>query len=191
MSSPKRFPLASDAPFRWLEDVLDALGLTACFFLGMSLGGWYALNFAIRNPGRVCALSLISGGGIARQKTGFIIKALFYLLLGASGRKLLDKMIYHKVVMPKEILEYQALVSKHFRPVTEPLPLFSDGQLSTLTMPLQYFGGDRDALLETQKSVARLSALLPQAEALLLEDTGHAIVDKFEETREFLARHIR
>jgi hypothetical protein len=134
---------------------------------------------------------LISGGGIARQKPGFIVKALFFIMLGPMGKKLLNKLIYHKVVVPKEILEYQSLVSEYFRPVTESLPMFTDEQLSALAMPLQYFGGDHDSLLDTRKAVARLSALLPHSEARLLEDTGHAIIDKFEETRAFLTRHIR
>ena len=190
LSTPNRMPLTSDSPEQWLKSILDTLGMHKVSFLGMSLGGWYALNFAIRNPERVSALSLISTGGIARQKSGFLFKALFFLLLGKKGQDLLNKTIYHKAVMPRELLEYQALVSKHFRPVTEPLPVFSNEQLLNLTMPIQYFGGDHDALLNTRKSVARLSSLLPHAEAFLLKDTGHAIIDKFEEVNDFLTRHI-
>ena len=72
LSTSNRFPLKSDSPEKWLKSVLDTLGLNKVSFLGMSLGGWYALNFAIRNPERVSALSLISAGGIAKQKTGFL-----------------------------------------------------------------------------------------------------------------------
>jgi len=189
LSTPERFPLSSDAPERWLRGALDALGLERAAFLGMSLGGWYALNFAVHNPGRVSALSLISAGGMAPQKAGFLFKALFFLMLGNHGQAMLNKAIYHKTVMPQEILEYQALVSKHFRPLSEPLPLFSDAELSRLTMPLQYFGGDKDALLNTRRSVVRLKRLLPQAEAFLLKDTGHAVVDRFADIAEFLIRH--
>lgn len=188
-STSSRFPLKSDSPEKWLLSVIDTLGLDTVSFLGMSLGGWYALNFAIRNPERVTAVSLIGAGGVSRQKAGFIFKALFYILLGKRGQDLLNKTIYHKTEIAKEILAYQALVSKHFRPVIEPLPLFSDEQLLKLTMPIQYFGGDRDALLDTKKAVARLSALLPQSKAVLLKDTGHALVDKFEETRDFLSQN--
>jgi len=66
------------------------------------------------------------------------------------------------------------------------LPIFSDEQLRTLTLPVQFFGGDSDALLDMKKAVARLKTLLPQTEAHLLADTGHAIIDKFEEVQEFL-----
>lgn len=189
LSTPERFPLASDAPELWLRGALDALGLDRVAFVGMSLGGWYALNFAVRHPGRVSALSLISAGGIAPQRVGFLFKALFFLMLGTRGQAMLNKAIYHKTVMPEEILAYQSLVAKHFRPLGEPLPLFSDAQLARLTMPLQYFGGDRDALLDTRAAVDRLRRLLPHAEARLLEDTGHAIVDRFADSEDFLTRH--
>ncbi|MEL7554571.1 MAG: alpha/beta hydrolase [bacterium] len=188
LSSPERLSLRSESPALWLRGALDALGLDRVAFLGMSLGGWYALNFAVRYPERVGALSLISAGGIGSEKPGFIFKAMIFLLLGKRGQRMLNKAIYHKVEMPKEILEYQALVSRHFRPVNEGLPRFSDEELKALTMPLQYFGGDRDALLDTKTSVGRLAALLPRAEARLLEDTGHAIIDKFGAVNDFLLR---
>ncbi len=188
LSSQERLSLKSDSPARWLRGALDALGLEKAAFLGMSLGGWYALDFAITYPERAGALSLISAGGIGPEKPGFIFKAMFFLLLGKRGQRMLNKAIYHKVEMPEEILEYQALVSKHFRPVNEGLPRFSDEELKRLRMPLQYFGGDRDALLDAKASVERLSALLPQAEAHLLEDTGHAIIDKFGDAKEFLTK---
>ena len=186
LSSQERLSLRSESPALWLRGALDALGLEKAAFLGMSLGGWYALNFAITYPERAGALSLISTGGIGPERPGFIFKAMFFLLLGKRGQRMLNKAIYHKVEMPEEILEYQALVSKHFRPVNEGLPRFSDEELKTLRMPLQYFGGDRDALLDTKTSVERLSALLPHAEVHLLADTGHAIIDKFDAANEFL-----
>lgn len=189
-SSPKRFSLKSDHPEQWLKSVLGELGLEKPFFLGMSLGGWYALNFAVRNPENVSALSVISTGGIAPQKYSFLFKALFFLMLGKKGQDLLNRAICRNAAVPKEILDYQTLVSKHFRPVREPLPLFSDKQLLKLTMPVQYLGGDQDVLLNTGQSVEKLSSLLPHAEACLLKDTGHVIIDQFKTTYDFLSRHI-
>lgn len=190
LSASERFRLASDAPEAWLRSTLDVLGVQKCSFVGMSLGGWYAVNFAVRNPERIQAMSLVSGGGIAAQKLGFIFKALFFLMLGKTGQHMLSKVIYHHTIVPKQILDYQAVVSKHFNPVTEPLPVFTDEQLLKLTMPIQYFGGDHDALLHTRKSIERLKVLLPHAEAHLLVDTGHAIIDKFDEIKEFLIRSL-
>ena len=189
LSESERFPLASHAPETWLKSALDGLGIDICLLLGMSLGGWYALNFAITNPDRVAALSLVSAGGIASQKTSFILKALLFMMMGQYGQKRLAKAIYHNVQIPKEIIDYQAIVSKYFRPVTETLPIFTDEQLRALHVPIQYFGGAHDVLLDAKTSVKRLHTLIDNAEAHLITDSGHAIIDKFEEARDFLANH--
>jgi pimeloyl-ACP methyl ester carboxylesterase len=42
-----------------LEALLDALGIHAALFVGCSLGGGLALDFALRHPGRVIGLMLI------------------------------------------------------------------------------------------------------------------------------------
>ena len=147
------------------------------------------MNFAITNPDRVAALSLVSAGGIARQKTSFILKALLFMMMGQYGQKRLAKAIYHNVQIPKEIIDYQAIVSKYFRHVTETLPIFTDEQLRALHVPIQYFGGAHDVLLDAKTSVKRLHTLIDNAEAHLITDSGHAIIDKFEEARDFLANH--
>jgi pimeloyl-ACP methyl ester carboxylesterase len=108
------------------------------------------------------------------------------MLSGRSGKERLNRLVYHKTAVPPEVLEFQDLVSQHFRPLTETIPLLSDRDLSALDMPVQYFGGDHDALLDSQKSAARLRSLVPQAETHLLKDTGHVIVDRFPEIRAFL-----
>jgi len=190
LSSEHRLKLSSDAPANWLASTLDALCIERSAFVGMSLGGWYALSFAIAHPERVTALSLISSAGIAAQKTGFIFKALLCMMLGKSGLQRLNKLIYYHVVVPEPILEQQSLVAKHFNPVTEALALFSDEQLKKLTMPLQYFGGAHDVMLDTAAAVERLHVLLPNAQAHLLQTSGHAIIDKFEAIEEFLSQKL-
>jgi pimeloyl-ACP methyl ester carboxylesterase len=60
-SAPSRPPLTSDAHALWLDDVMNALGLVRGSFVGMSLGGWLALDYAIRRPDRVEKVVVIFG----------------------------------------------------------------------------------------------------------------------------------
>ncbi len=189
LSEASRMPLTSDAAARWLEALLDGLGIERAAFLGMSLGSWYALSLATNNPRRVRALSLVTAGGIASQKRGFLAKAILCMMLGERGRRRLAGLVYRKAEVPPVVHEFQALVSAHFRPLLEPLPIFRDGDLRGLKMPLQYFGGDLDVILDTAKTVRRLRALVPHAEVRVLAGTGHVILDKFGEVREFLERN--
>lgn len=44
---------------RWLEEVLSGLGLDRVHLLGTSIGGWAAVNLAVRHRGRVASLTLL------------------------------------------------------------------------------------------------------------------------------------
>ncbi|MGV3575746.1 MAG: alpha/beta fold hydrolase [Devosia sp.] len=53
---------SADEPFSHLDDleaVLDALDIHAAIFVGCSMGGGLAIDFALKNPGRVIGLVLI------------------------------------------------------------------------------------------------------------------------------------
>jgi AhpD family alkylhydroperoxidase len=86
-SAETRPPLASDAYAAWLDDVWSALGIARASIAGVSLGGWLAIDYAIRRPGRVRSLSLISPSGIGRQNTALLMKAAILLQLGEWGRR--------------------------------------------------------------------------------------------------------
>lgn len=43
----------------WLDDTLVGLGLTRIHLCGISIGGWAAVNYAVRCPGRVASLTLL------------------------------------------------------------------------------------------------------------------------------------
>ncbi len=190
LSEPSRCTLNSGEPFGWIDSLLDSLEIEKACFLTMSLGSWYALNYAMRKPERVLALSMITAGGLVPAKTDFIFKALFYMMLGKAGQKMLNKAVYHKTEVPGAVLAFQALVSKHFNPVTESLPVFTDSQLRKIKSPLQFFGGDRDALIDSVKTAERLRNLFPDADIHVLRDTGHVILGCFPEAAEFLRKQV-
>ncbi len=86
LSAPSRPPLASDAYALWLDDVMHGLGLERASIVGVSLGGWLALDYATRRPQRVERLVLLCPGGVGRQKKGWML-FLPLMLLGAWGRR--------------------------------------------------------------------------------------------------------
>ena len=75
-------PIRSAADFvSWLTATLDALHLDRVALVGMSFGGWLALNYAVAVPQRVRRLVLLSPGGLlpmVRQFTarGFLMVSL-------------------------------------------------------------------------------------------------------------------
>ena len=137
-------------------------------------------------PRPATPLSLISTAGLAPQRRSFIYKALPLALLGDWGLRRINKMVCGDVELPPQAEEFMALAGRHFRPLLEPVPLFSDDELRRLQMPIQLFAGSNDMLLHAAASVERLVRLLPHAEAHLLEYSGHAILGKSEEILRFL-----
>jgi pimeloyl-ACP methyl ester carboxylesterase len=188
LSEDRRLTLASEETSQWLGSLLDELGLSSVRIVGRSLGGWMALRLATRFPERVQALSLLSVSGLAPQKRSFIFVALPLTLLGDWGLKKVNRIVFGGTEIHPDVEEFMILVGRHFRPLLEPVPVFSDEELLRLTMPIQFLAGSRDALLHSEASVRRLKRLLPHAEAHLFPDCGHAVIGKADEILEFQLR---
>ncbi|WP_405135962.1 alpha/beta fold hydrolase [Nocardia sp. NBC_01388] len=73
-SAPARPKLNSDAVALWLDDVRAGLGISRTAVVGMSLGGWTALDYAVRRPDRITGLALLCPGGVGKQRYGWILK---------------------------------------------------------------------------------------------------------------------
>lgn len=186
LSEPRPFPLAGDATATWLHSLLDAVGADTVRMVGISLGGWAALDYACRHPDRVRALSLLAPGGLAPARRTFLLKALPLALLGDRGSDRIQRLVFGGAEVPEPVLGFGRLVARHYRPVTEAVPVLGDAELGRLRVPIQFFAGTRDALGRAQDSAERLARLLPHAEVHLLEGGGHAVIGKTEQILSFL-----
>jgi pimeloyl-ACP methyl ester carboxylesterase len=192
LSASSRPPLASDSYALWLDDVLRGLSVERAAFAGISLGGWLALDYAIRRPERVQCLALVCPGGVGRQRPSFLWKVLPLLLLGGWGRRQAMAIALGSSPAPatpveRAFGEYVMLIQNHFRPRREKLPVFSDSALRGLAMPVLAIVGGRDALLDSRDTEKRLRAA-PRAEVELLPDAGHLIRGQNARILDFLAR---
>jgi pimeloyl-ACP methyl ester carboxylesterase len=71
--SELRHPLSSSKDCaQWLLDMFCALGIAQASLIGLSLGGWLALNFALAAPDRIEHLVLLSPIG----RIGSVIKMM-------------------------------------------------------------------------------------------------------------------
>ena len=168
LSAPSRPPLASDAHALWLDDVLQGLHLEHASFLGISNGGWLALDYATRNPDRVESLVVLCPGGIIRAKN-ILIKALPFLLLGKWGARRVREMILGR--MPpspskahQAFADFIALIFQHLRPRTERHPILSNDQLRRLTMPVMVILGGKDVIFDSAAIKQRVEHTLLHAD---------------------------
>ncbi|MBO4271039.1 alpha/beta fold hydrolase [Microbispora triticiradicis] len=187
LSAPSRPALDSDAVALWLDDVLDGLGITGAAFVATSLGGWMALDFAVRRPERVTRLALICPGGVGRQKVGWILKALLTRPFGGGGvRESAMAVAGLDGERDRQALDAVVLTFTHFNPRRERLPVFSDDALRGLAMPVLVIAGDRDAMIDSRQTARRVRKSVPHATVRLLPQVGHAVFGQAEPIAEFL-----
>ncbi|KAA6213347.1 alpha/beta fold hydrolase [Streptomyces albofaciens JCM 4342] len=189
LSSPSRPPLASDAYARWLDDVLDGLEIGTAPVVATSLGGWMALDHAIRRPGRVTRLALLCPGGVGGQRMGLFFKALLLRPLGRWGmRRSARSATGLNTPQAEPVLDQVVLTFQQFRPRTERLPVFTDDALRGLGIPLLVIAGTDDAVFDSAGTVRRVRENVPDATVRLLAGVGHAIFGQTDEVLAFLRK---
>lgn len=186
LSAPSRPPLDSDAFALWLDDVLDRLGVDAAGFVGVSLGGWLATDYAIRRPGRVQRLALRAPGGIGRQRYGAVLAALALMPFGERGTRRALRITLGPGRIPDPVIDYMLLIQRSYRPRHDTLPVFSDDDLKAIVAPLFVVLGARDRMLNSHETAARLTRLQPAAAVNLLAGAGHGLFDDGNDLHTFL-----
>jgi pimeloyl-ACP methyl ester carboxylesterase len=190
LSAPSRPPLDSDEYARWLDDVLDALDLTAVSIVGISLGGWLALDFAIRRSGRVSSLVLIVPGGVGPQRN-VLYWAVPFSLLGKWGRRKVRERIFgpSPAVVTDTMRRFRELfdlISREFRPRYDRLPVFNDDQLAGLSMPVMAVVAGRDVMLASAPMKRRLEEHVRNLTMHYLPEARHFPGNQAERALEFL-----
>ena len=185
LSAPSRPPLASDRYAAWLDDVWNQLGLERAAIVGVSLGGWLALDYAARRPGKVASLSLLSPSGIGRQNSLTMVKLGLLALCGTWGLRKSFALVAGRPV-PKALSERMTTVFRHFRPRCERVPIRTDEELARLDMPVLLVVGGRDVMLRSDETRARMERLVQRLRVVFLEAEGHVLPAQTQVVLEFL-----
>ncbi len=170
----------------WIGDVMEGFGLGQAGFVGCSIGGFFSLRFATLQPEKVTKLVLLGSSGLARQRLSFIPKALFFMAFGRSGIDRILKTVNGGVALPAEALDFARLLAIHSSPRMGQVPLIPDQDLKRLSMPVLAIGGEKDALLDTRASLARLASLVPSSKILEIAGTGHVVTGMIDTIMDFL-----
>ena len=172
-------PIGNAADFvSWLTATLDALHLDRVSLVGMSFGGWLALNYAVAAPQRVRQLALLSPGGLLPMVRQFSVRGAlmvslptrltvnsFFRWLGFTDRSYANT------------LDLMYLGLKHFRMPFETarvLPaVVSDEQLRSMKVPTLLLIGDHEVISDPARALERARLLIPDFEGELVPGCRH------------------
>jgi pimeloyl-ACP methyl ester carboxylesterase len=182
-SIPKE-PIRNAADYAvWLTATLDGLHLDRISLVGMSYGGWLALNFAIAAPARVQRLVLLSpGGGFVPMAKQFSLRGIlmvsfptrftvnsFMRWLGFKGDPADTE--------TRRVCELMYLGLKYFRMPRETLRIMPimvpDDQLREMRVPTLLLVGDHEVICDPARALARARRLFPDVQGGLVPRSSH------------------
>jgi pimeloyl-ACP methyl ester carboxylesterase len=197
----------SDArTMKLLSGLLDTLHVAKASFIGNSMGGRFAWEFAANDPGRVDKLILISPDGFA--STGFeygkapavplMLRALPYTMpkamlkqtlvpAYADPKRLSDATVTRYYDFMRAPGVRQAVIDRTAQTVLEdPVPL-----LRKIKAPTLLLWGEKDAMIPVSNAADYLAAI-PNSKLVELPDLGHVPQEEAPEptlniVRKFLA----
>jgi pimeloyl-ACP methyl ester carboxylesterase len=172
-------PIGNVADFvSWLTATLDALHLDRVFLVGMSFGGWMALNYTVAEPPRVLKLVLLSPGGLLPMVRQFTARGMFMVCLPT---RLTVNSFFHWLGFTDRayasLLEMVYLGLKHFRMPIETARVMpavvSDEALRTMNVPTLLLIGDHEVISDSARALERARRLIPEFEGELVSGCRH------------------
>ncbi len=188
-----RFSYKDNSFANWLLEIIDELGLEKINLLGVSLGGFAALQFADVYSEKVKNLVLIVPAGIVHGSTWEGIKkmaipSIMYQFNKSEKqlRKFVDPLL---TTWDEDWGHYIGDAFTHFKPDLRIPPLISDQTLKQWTIPTIVFAGEEDISFPGRPMVEKLKSNNPDIQTRLMADCKHS-PPTTPEFRKWLAERI-
>jgi pimeloyl-ACP methyl ester carboxylesterase len=163
----------------WITGVLDGLKVERADFVGLSYGGFLAMNYVSKAPARVRrAIALCPAAVLTSIRAEFVVRlaALMFYPTPAVRKSFSHWMLGERYRRPP-LLEGQFFAGLQgtrtlirLRPVA-----FSDDELRGIRPRVLVLTGDCEVLCDAQAVVRRARALIPYGEAESYANAGHAL----------------
>jgi len=176
----------------WLEELLGKLSDRPAHLVGLSWGGWVAMNQAIRAPGRVASVTLLDPAGL----TG--LDARFWWWLTVSGvasltpmplRRRLARWLDSPVMLDQELMTLMWAGSRGYRMEPKFPAVLTDDELRAIDAPTLLITGARSALVTPAEARAR-GVLMPHAEVAIVPGS-HGGFDRVDALNDRIAAFIK
>ena len=187
-----RAPLASPASCAaWLDELLGKLSDSPAHLVGLSYGGWVAMNQAIRAPARVASITLLDPAGLTK------LDARFWWWMTISGlasltpmplRRHLARWLDSPAMLERELMTLLWAGSRGYRMEPKFPGVLTDDELRAIDVPTLLVTGARSAVL-TPKEARTQGSLIPHAEVAIVPGS-HGGFDRIDELNDRVAAFI-
>jgi pimeloyl-ACP methyl ester carboxylesterase len=185
-SSESRPAFKNENYSNWVSEIVEKLALTKVSIIGCSLGGWIAMDYAIKHPNKVDKLILLATAGITQVKLKTVFWILFTSILGRWGFNKLNKIVYGNLSVDEQVLEFTSLIKKNYKPRTDVLPILTNEALQRIIPSTLFIGGAHDCFYDSRKTVMRLKENVINVQCIVQENLGHVLINQTDKILNFL-----
>jgi len=159
--------------------------------VGLSYGGWVAMNQALRAPARVASITLLDPAGLTK------LDARFWWWLAISGlasltpmplRRHLARWLDSPAMLEPELMTLMWAGSRGYRMEPKFPGILTDGELRAIDVPVLLITGARSAMLTPAEARAR-GSLMPHAEVAIVPGS-HGGFNRIDELNNRIAAFI-
>ena len=161
----------------WLLDILDQLQLDKVDLLGISYGGFLALNFVIAHPERVNRVVLLAPGIPNFGPPTFQWASYGFPMLMAPSQITIRRFLSaasQKGYSAQDLVHEQMLVAvPQLRNRNFMRPVFLDEELRQINAPCLLMVGEQEIMYNPIKALERARQLIPNLITAMIGDAGH------------------
>lgn len=162
----------------WLLEVFNALRIEQACMMGLSYGGFLALNLALTAPQRVTQLVLLAPAACLLP----LVPGFYLRVLGASlfprlqlTRSLMLQIFANPRVKASPVAR-QFMLTTDFRGDYKVFPrVYADHALRQVKPPTLLLLGEHEIIYNPQTALQRAQQLIPNLTAHLIPEAGHAL----------------
>jgi len=175
----------------WLDELLAQLSDRPAHLVGLSYGGWVAMNQAIRAPARIASITLLDPAGLTK------LDARFWWWLYISGlasltpmpiRRRLARWLDSPVMLERELMTLMWAGSRGYRMEPKFPGILTDDELHAIPVPVLLITGARSALITPAQARDRAS-LMQRAEVAIVPGS-HGGFNRINELNDRIAAFI-
>lgn len=168
----------------WLDEVIAALPVDRVHLVGLSVGGWAALNLASRHPQRLASVTVLDPANTFGRITWKVVVVSLGAAIPGMPKSWRDRLmgwIAGGAAVP-DTDPVAVLIAAGMRDFAAMLPqptYPSDDQLRAVTVPILVVIAGRSIIHDPTKAAERARRLLPNATVEIWPSASHALNGEF------------